>query len=107
LHYHLSDQLKGEGTRPSLPVPDEVLIRLCRASVSRVATWSAQKKMTNDWGFAGTVKGRETGELIQLSFEHASDKDRMRRELAPCIDQLGDSGLLELATELRLYLRRG
>jgi len=107
VHYRLYQQLKGEGSRPVLPIPDEALARLCHASSKRIADWAAKKKTTNDMGFSGTVYGRETADLIRLAFQRAADRDSMRRELAPCVDRLHESGRLDLATELRLSLRRG
>jgi hypothetical protein len=107
VHYRLCQQLKAEGSSPSQPIPDAVLARLCHVSSTRIADWAATKTTTNDLGFSGTVYGRETADLIRLAFQRASDRDSMRRALAPCVDRLHESGRLDLATELRLFLRRG
>jgi hypothetical protein len=119
-HFLVCQQLKGESRarraspdhRDSppfsrFPIPDDVLVRLSCASAQRIARWAAEGKKTNDWGFAGTLSGQETAELMRLAFGEAADRAFVRRGLAPCIDVIADAGLTELANDLRLFVRRG
>jgi len=120
LHFLLCQELKGEprvgrsghdraGPSPQMPlaISDEVLVRLSCASAQRISRWAAEGKRTNDLGFAGTLAGRETAELMKLTFSKGTDKGFLRRGLAPLVDLVADAGFMELATDLRLYLRRG
>jgi hypothetical protein len=104
-----NEGLKGQSQRELLPLAptDEVLVRLCRASVERVRTWAQEGTTTDDMGWISALKGRDTANLIRQVFLLERDKGYLQRSLPPAIDILGDAGYPELATELRLVLRRG
>jgi len=104
LHFMLKEMLtSGEMDVRQLEVP---LLALCRASVDRVVVWRAEGKSTNDAGWAAGLYGRESVEIIKSVLEVSRDRDRLRRELVPLADKLGDAGLKEVAADLRAYLRR-
>lgn len=85
---------------------DDLLIDLCRASAHRVARWVNEQKHSEDLVWGGSTNGIDTAELIKQTIEYSGDRQLVRRGLAAVIDILADAGLLELATELRLALRR-
>jgi hypothetical protein len=114
LHHDIRVLLRGDGQgAKSRVIPldkgdfsDEQLIELCRASVERVVKWRAVGTTTRDFGWGAALTGRQTGDLIRTVLEAANDRNFLRRELPPLIDRLAEIGNPEVATELRVMLRR-
>jgi hypothetical protein len=116
LHHELRSLLEGKkrqaGAGAAAPIAkgeisDELLLRFCRASAERVASWRAAKKTTSDLGWVSALTEQETADLIRAVVEAGSDRDYLRRELPQVIDRLAEAGCTGTATGLRLYLRRG
>lgn len=114
LHYDLRRELKGErlkrenvtdGGRPIAP-SDDLMLRLCRASAERVIAWKQARETTEDLGYIMALSGEDTAELIKCVFEHARDREHVRRNLPPIIDLLGGVGFTKSATALRLMIRQ-
>lgn len=119
LHYLLGRELDGDfddiGGEPmkkgTVAIPlaprDEVLVQICKASAERVLAWARAKTTTNDIGWVSMLSGRDTAELIRKTYESGRDVAYLQRTLPAVIDILGEAGLMDVATDLRLLLRRG
>jgi len=119
LHYLLTRELEGEfddvgeeagkqgAETVHLAPRDEVLVRLCKASVDRVLGWTRAKQTTNDVGWVFTLRGRDTAELIRKTYQFGRDAVYLQRSLPAVIDVLGEAGLTDVVADLRLLLRRG
>lgn len=94
-----------EGILISDPV-ETALATLCRGSVKRMTAWKAEGKTTDDLGWIDCLDGRASAELIKSCLDASRDRPRMKRELAPLIDLLADSGERRVAADLRTYMRR-
>lgn len=84
---------------------EEVLPALTKASVERVAAWKKEHKTTNDMGWRSGLDGRDSSELVKCCLDASLDRNRMLRSLIPLPDILADAGCLNVAAELRAYLR--
>ena len=107
--YHIHrefEKLSRTYSTTSLMFSEDTLIQLCKASASRVAQWKRDGKTTNDYAYWLSVEGDDTYKLILLTIDHALNRDRIRRELAPVVDCLADVGLRDIASQLRTKLRR-
>ena len=100
------EKLSRTYSTTSLMFSEDTLIQLCKASASRVAQWKRDGKTTNDYAYWLSVEGDDTYKLILLTIDHALNRDRIRRELAPVVDCLADVGLRDIASQLRTKLRR-
>jgi hypothetical protein len=96
---------KLEGLQMSEAVED-VLMRLAKASVERVATWKQEGKTTNDHGWIDGLDGRDSSELVKCCLEASRDKSRMKRILMPNADILAGAGKAQVAGDLFAYLRK-
>jgi hypothetical protein len=115
LHFELGAELEGRRVTAQPPeghapvrsaIPDDLLIQLCRASADRVARWRTLGKRTDDLGWGGALAGHDTSFLVRQVFNYGEDREYLRREIPNVIDRLHQAGLEEVATELRVYLRR-
>ncbi len=115
LHFELKEEIgqrrpdekKEADQRREVAPTDNLLLRLCKASAERVAEWRRKGEATRDLGYGACLWGGDTGDLIELVFLHARDREFVRRELSPIIDILASAGLTTLATDLRIKTRRG
>jgi len=109
IHYEFRKLYKPDNDRmPRVEyshLPDATWLSFCIASATRVAEWRKQNRMTNDIAYVSSLTGENTSDLIKAVFEFATDRDNMRRELAPVIDVLADAGLHDVATKLRTWIR--
>ena len=114
LHFELTEEIgqqrSGDKTdahqRRDIAPTDNLLLRLCRASAERVAEWRRKGETTRDLGYGVCLWGGDTGDLIELVFLYARDREYVRRELSPIIDILASAELTTLATDLRMKIRR-
>ncbi len=115
IHYELIDPVENkyvvaelnDSKRPVISfMSDAQRLQLCRASAERVAAWRREGKATNDLAYGSSVGGRDTQHLIENSFDYASDRNFVRRELASIVEILADAQLRQVANELRIKLRR-
>jgi len=96
---------KQDGLQMNEAVED-VLPRLAKASVERVATWKQEGKTTNDHGWIDGLDGRDSSELVKCCLEASRDKSRMKRMLMPTADILAAAGKSRVSGDLLAYLRK-
>jgi hypothetical protein len=96
---------KQEGLQMSEAVED-VLPRLARASVDRVASWKQEGKTTSDHGWIDGLDGRDSSEFVKFCLEASRDKLRMKRLLMPTADILAAAGKSRVSGDLHAYLRK-
>jgi hypothetical protein len=116
VHYELRQPVEAkrlqngtvEGNRLPLIsfVTDAQCVTICQGSARRVAEWAHAGKQTNDLAYGSSLSGYDTKELVENTFEYAKDRNYVRRAMAGIIDILAETGLRELANELRAKLRK-
>ncbi len=78
---------------------------LCRASMERVVTWHKQGTKTDDQGWASALRGEDTVELIERCIGVSQNRERLKRDLLPCVELLAAATQPDRAAALRIYLR--